>query len=99
MKNILLILTTLTFLSSLALCNDIEKEEIQILKNETLNDKDIILELEPEIKYDENLKYSEIKSYEKSQKKKTDSNINVDVDINKETKTIDKLKLDMGTKF
>lgn len=63
--------------------------------------QDIKLKLEDKNSYDENMKYDNIQKYteEKEKKKESDVDIDVNVDINKEQKTIDKLKLDMGTKF
>ena len=62
---------------------------------------DSILKIKPPIKYDENLKYQEINKYNESKKKdtKSDYDFGVDVDVNKELKTIDGLKLDVGTNF
>ena len=62
---------------------------------------DSILKIKPPIKYDENLKYQEINKCNESKKKdtKSDYDFGVDVDVNKELKTIDGLKLDVGTNF
>ena len=62
---------------------------------------DSILKIKPPIKYNENLKYQEINKYSESKNKDTKStyDFGVDVDVNKELRTIDSLKLDIGTNF
>lgn len=57
--------------------------------------------IKPEIKYSENLKYEKIEdsmSYEEKQKKK-DFDFGINIDINKEERTIDLLKIDVQTNF
>jgi len=57
--------------------------------------------VKPEIKYDENLKYEKIedyRSYEEKQEKK-EFDFGIDIDINKEERTIDLLKIDVQTNF
>lgn len=65
---------------------------------EEKKEKELILTLNPENKYDLNEKYEEVEEY-KEKRKKRDSNISIDTDINKETKTVDKVKIDMGAEF
>jgi len=64
--------------------------------------EEMTINLNPEIIKD---KYQPIDRYEKPEelpskdKKEEDTSINLDVDVNKEQKQIDSLKLDVGTKF
>ncbi|MFV7789460.1 hypothetical protein ACNSOP_04705 [Aliarcobacter lanthieri] len=61
-----------------------------------------VLKLKPPIKYDLNLKYDEIfkfNDFELEEIKEEKYNFGLDIDINKELMTIDKLKFDIGTKF
>lgn len=62
---------------------------------------DSILKIKPPIKYNENLKYQEINKYNEPKNKdaKSDYDFGIDVDVNKELRTIDSLKLDIGTNF
>ncbi|MDD3055757.1 MAG: hypothetical protein PHE16_07715 [Aliarcobacter sp.] len=57
--------------------------------------------IKPEIQYNENIKYENIENYksyeEKKEKKKF--NFGIDIDINKEERTIDLLKIDVQTNF
>ncbi|GGD30432.1 hypothetical protein GCM10012288_00610 [Malaciobacter pacificus] len=73
-----------------------------ILNASNLDNKELKLKLEPQTSYDENMRYEqkveEYKEIEEKRRKK-DIDIDVNVDVNKEQKSIDKLKLDMGTKF
>jgi hypothetical protein len=70
----------------------------QEIKEENI---DSILKLKPPIKYDENLKYQEINKYIESWEKNKKSNYDfgINVDINKELKTIEGIKIDVGTNF
>lgn len=76
---------------------------VSSLYSEEIKEKNIesILKLKPLIKYDENLKYQEINKYKKNEeiKKKSNYDFGVDVDINKEERTIDGIKIDIGTNF
>jgi hypothetical protein len=87
----LFVLLILNTLSSFAMDNYINKE----------TNIDSILKIKPPIKYEENLKYQEINKYteSKSSDKKSNYDFGVNVDINKELRTIDALKLDVGTNF
>ncbi|MDY0051464.1 MAG: hypothetical protein RBR65_02890 [Aliarcobacter sp.] len=60
-----------------------------------------ILKIKPEIKYDENLKYQEINKYTETKDKEIKSNYDfgVDVDVNRELRTLDSFKIDVGTNF
>ena len=61
-----------------------------------------ILKIKPEIKYDENLKYEEINKYKENQdlsEKYSNYNFGFDIDINKELRTIESIKIDIGTNF
>ena len=62
---------------------------------------DSILKIKPEIIYDENLKYQEINKYQHAKDKEIKSNYDfgINVDINKELRTIEGLKIDVGTNF
>ncbi|MDZ7817278.1 MAG: hypothetical protein U5K55_01130 [Aliarcobacter sp.] len=62
---------------------------------------DSILKIKPEIKYDENLKYQEINKYNevKSNEIKSNYDFGFNLDINKEKRTIDSIKIDIGTNF
>lgn len=92
MKNILFI-SFFTFFSSVTFA-------CQNIKEKKSENKELILKLKPEIIYDENSKYEEPKIYDNTKKeKKSNLDIDVNVDVNKEERTIDKLKLDMGTNF
>ena len=86
-KSFLLIPTSL-----LILTNSIYAKEIES-----------IVKIKPEIKYDENIKYEKIEDYrsfeENKNINKNDFNFGIDVDINKEERTIDLLKIDVQTNF
>ena len=60
-----------------------------------------ILKIKPPIKYNQNQKYDKIKKYNDNQNdvdnKKYD--FGIDIGIDKELMTIDRLKIDVGTKF
>ena len=60
-----------------------------------------VLKIKPPIKYNQNQKYDKIKKYGDNQSdgdnKKYD--FGIDIGIDKELMTIDKLKIDVGTKF
>ena len=60
-----------------------------------------ILKLKPPIKYDENLKYQEINKYIEpwGKNKKSNYDFGINVDINQELKTIEGIKIDVGTNF
>ncbi|AXX88669.1 hypothetical protein CKA55_10415 [Arcobacter suis] len=84
-KSFLLIPTSL-----LILTNSIYAKEIES-----------IVKIKPEIKYDENIKYEKIEDYRsfEENKNKNDFNFGIDVDINKEERTIDLLRIDVQTNF
>ena len=84
----------------LFLLNNISLYAMENFINQETN-IDSILKIKPPIKYDENLKYQEINEYNESKKKdsKSDYDFGVNVDVNKELRTIDSLKLDVGTNF
>lgn len=71
------------------------------ISNAFAKDIESILKIKPDIKYDENLKYEEINKY--SESKDNDIKLNYDFDIhvdyNKELKTIEGIKIDVGTNF
>lgn len=60
-----------------------------------------VLKIKPPIKYNQNQKYDKIKKYGDNQSdadnKKYD--FGIDIGIDKELMTIDRLKIDVGTKF
>ncbi|RBQ28557.1 hypothetical protein ACNSOS_06125 [Aliarcobacter vitoriensis] len=60
-----------------------------------------VLKIKPPIKYHLNHKYKEIFIYKdpKLEKEESKYDFGIDLDINKELMTIDKLKIDVGTKF
>lgn len=61
-----------------------------------------ILKIKPEIKYDENLKYEEINKYKENQdltEKYNKYDFGFDININKELRTIESIKIDIGTNF
>jgi hypothetical protein len=62
---------------------------------------DSILKIKPEINYDENLKYQEINKYKESYDKEIKSNYDFGfyLDVNKEERTINSIKIDVGTNF
>ena len=62
---------------------------------------DSILKIKPEINYDENLKYQEINKYKESNDKEIKSNYDFGfyLDVNKEERTINSIKIDVGTNF
>ena len=62
---------------------------------------DSILKIKPEIKYNENLKYQEINKYQeiKNNELKSNYDFGFNLDINKEQRTIDSIKIDVGTNF
>ena len=62
---------------------------------------DSILKIKPQTKYYEDLKYQEIKKYQDLNDKeiKSDYEFNFNIDINKEERTIDGIKIDIGTHF
>ena len=80
----------LIFISSLILTNTVYAKQV----------KSVVI-IKPEIKYDENIKYDEIKEFrkeeEKAYKKKYD--FGFDMNINKEERTIDYWKIDIKTNF
>ena len=57
--------------------------------------------IKPEINYDENLKYQEINKYKESYDKEIKSNYDFGfyLDVNKEERTINSIKIDVGTNF
>ena len=62
---------------------------------------DSILKIKPDINYYENLKYQEIKKYQKLKEKEIKStyDFGFNIDINKEERTLDGIKIDIGTNF
>lgn len=56
-----------------------------------------IIKLNPEIKYDENLRYEKIEEYKlnNEEEDKKDFDFGFNLDINKEEKTIDGIKFDL----
>lgn len=65
-------------------------------------DKNIesVLKIKPPITYHQNQKYDEIFKYnDKKDTKESPYSFGIDVGIDKELMTIDKLKIDIGTKF
>ena len=62
---------------------------------------DSILKIKPEIKYNENLKYQDINKYKESKNKDIESNYDFgfNLDVNKEERAIDSIKIDIGTNF
>ena len=61
-----------------------------------------ILKIKPEIKYDENLKYEEINKHKENQdltEKYNKYDFGFNIDINKELRTIESIKIDIGTNF
>lgn len=62
---------------------------------------DSILKIKPEIKYDKNLKYQEINKYKESKDEEIKSNYDFGfyLDVNKEERTINSIKIDVGTNF
>jgi hypothetical protein len=84
----------LTFLniSSLNAINSFHEQDTNISS---------ILKIQPPIKYDENLKYQEINKYKEPKDKEIKSNYDfgLNVDINKEERTLDGFKIDVGTNF
>lgn len=59
-----------------------------------------VLKIKPPIKYTQNQKYDDISKYHKKpngDEKKYD--LGIDIGVNQELMTIDKLKIDVGTKF
>jgi len=64
--------------------------------------EDLVIDLNPPIikkNYEAMDKYQEPEELPSKTQKKENSSINVDVDVNKEQKQIDSLKLDVGKKF
>jgi|GEM_PF-1292507 len=76
---------------------------INTLLFSSLHSEDIetILKITPPVKYDLNLKYSEVFKYKdlKSEEKEDKYHFGFDIDIDQELMTIDKLKIDIGTNF
>jgi len=64
-------------------------------------DIETVLKIVPPIKYNLNLKYTEIFTYKdlKLKEKEDKYHFGVDIDINQELMTIDKLKIDIETNF
>jgi len=64
-------------------------------------DIESILKLKPDIKYDENLRYEEISKYKIPEDKEIKSNYDfgIYIDYNKELRTIEGVKIDVGTNF
>ncbi|MBU0924111.1 hypothetical protein KKG81_04440 [bacterium] len=62
---------------------------------------DSILKIKPEINYSENLKYQEINKYKESKNKEIKSHYDFgfNLDVNKEERTIEGIKIDVGTNF
>ena len=60
-----------------------------------------ILKIKPEIKYDENLKYEEINKYKEKDLTENISKYDfiLNIDIKKELRTIESIKIDIGTNF
>ena len=68
----------------------------------TAEEIESILKIKPEIKYDENLKYEKINKYKENQdltEKYNKYDFGFNVDINKELRTIESIKIDIGTNF
>ena len=84
----------LSFLTNLSLhaMDDFINQETNI---------DSILKIKPQTKYYEDLKYQEIGKYQDLNDKeiKSDYEFNFNIDINKEERTIDGIKIDIGTHF
>ncbi|MGJ0300040.1 hypothetical protein [Aliarcobacter cryaerophilus] len=60
-----------------------------------------VLKIKPPIKYNQNQKYDHIKKYGEKENESYDKkyDFGIDIGIDKELMTIDKLKIDVGTKF
>ena len=80
----------LIFISSLILTNTVYAKQV----------KSVVI-IKPEIKYDENIKYDEIKEFRKEEEKayKEKYDFGFDMNINKEERTIDYWKVDVKTNF
>ena len=80
----------LIFISSLILTNTVYAKQV----------KSVVI-IKPEIKYDENIKYDEIKEFRKEEEKayKEKYDFGFDMNINKEERTIDYWKIDIKTNF
>lgn len=96
MKNVFfksLIFIYIVFFYSILSANNLVKKDNK--------EADVLLKLEQKNIYDENQKYNEVEKYDENSeiKKKPDLDIGVDVDVNKEEKTIDKFKIDIGKNF
>lgn len=69
-------------------------------KTENNSKIESVLKINPPIKYHLHQKYDKTLQFESNKvEKEDDYNFNLDVDIDRELKTIDKLKIDVGTKF
>jgi hypothetical protein len=62
---------------------------------------DSILKIKPETNYSENLKYQEINKYKEPKDKDLKSNYDFgfNLDVNKEERSIEGIKIDVGTNF
>lgn len=97
----------LIFFLNIVLLNSLFSKDIEsVLKvnpnKKTENNSKIesILKINPPIKYHLHQKYDKTLQFESNKvEKEDDYNFNLDVDIDRELKTIDKLKIDVGTKF
>lgn len=59
------------------------------------------LNIQPPINYHQNQKYEEVLEYKENSEEEKENALDfgVDLDVNKELMTIDRLKIDLGTKF
>ncbi|RXI26078.1 hypothetical protein CRU87_09545 [Aliarcobacter trophiarum LMG 25534] len=64
-------------------------------------DKDIesVLKIKPPVKYSQSLKYDDYFKKTKKLEEKDSYKFGMDIDINRELMTIDKLRIDVETKF
>lgn len=105
MRLFLIILLNLTLANSL-FSKDIESilkiNPDKKTKSKKQEEKNIesVLKINPPIKYHLHQKYDEISKFDiNKDEKESDYNFGLDFEINQELMTIDKLKLDIGTKF
>lgn len=96
MKTTIKLILLFTIFLATSYSQKLSKKPTEDLKES--KDKELILILEPKKEYDLNKKYDSVKKYSKSKDKK-DSKINIDAGVDKETKSINRVKVDMGIKF
>ena len=62
---------------------------------------DSILKIKPELKYNENLKYQRVDEYiiKKDKEIKSNYDFGFNIDVNKEERTLEGIKIDIGTNF